>query len=419
MTEEEKKRRGETHGVTEYVYFLVSPNGKRRRGSIQVKTREEARRKLKEEGNVVLSLEPAGILERQIHLFPGQEKGSPREMGMFCRQFAALLNAGISVPEALSMLEHQTERRMLRLALSKVLNSIENGNTLAESMKCCRTVFSPLLTSMVKAGEESGRLEQSLERMAVYYEKVACLQAVVQKATIYPLILSAACFVVLCVLLFFLVPMYEELFEMIEAELPVITRFVVTGSHWMRENGGLFFLCLLFLVVGIFLPRKTRWGGWMEERVLLKLPWWGMLLRKLACARFAGSLGSLLEAGIPLPEALELTADAMEPQVFCQAVQKIRTMVEQGISLTAALMAQEVFLPMLCGMAAAGEETGSLSTMLFSVAEYYEKEAAFQTEKGAAALEPLLVLGMALLVSLVLAAVFSPMLTMYEKIQYL
>lgn len=418
MTKAEKKNVDKS-GVTEYVYCLITPGGKRKRGSIQAETGEAARRRLNNGGNVVISLEEAGILERQIRPLPGREEGRPREMEMFCRQFAALLNAGISVTQALSMLEQKTEKRVLRLALSKVRNSVENGNTLAESMKCCRTVFSPLLISMIKAGEESGRLEQSMERMAAYYEKVACLQAVVQKATIYPLILSAACLAVLCILLFFLIPMYEELFEMMEAELPAVTRFVVMGSHWMKENGGFLVLFLVFLTSAACLLRRTRWNGWMEKQVVLHLPWLGMLRRKLACARFAGSLGALLEAGVPLPEALELTAETMELQVFCQAVQRIRTLVEHGVSLTAALMAQEVFLPMLYSMAAAGEETGNLCTMLLSAADYYEKEAAFQTEKGAAALEPLLVLGMGLVVSLVLAAVFAPMLALYDGMQYL
>ncbi len=342
-----------------------------------------------------------------------------RELAVFCRQFAALAAAGIPILPALTLLAEQTGEKGLRKAVYEVKYSVENGNSLADSMRKKKQIFSPLFISVVKAGEESGRLALSLEQMAVHYEKTARLKDAVQKAMVYPMVLMLTCIAVILLLFFFLLPMYSELFEELEMELPANTEAVqnlgrFAGEHWLP-----ILFILLLTGLGFSFLMRTQKGAFLAEHILLRVPHLGKLRRLSACAHFARTLGMLLGAGVLLPEALDLISEVMERKLWKSAVRDTKHLVMQGVSLADALRMQKLFPPILCHMISVGEESGSLERMLSSAASYYEEESAACADLTESFLEPMLVLLMTVIVCAVISVVYSPILALYDGLEFL
>lgn len=342
-----------------------------------------------------------------------------RELGVFCRQFSVLAGIGLPILTALSLLEEQTGNKQLKTAVREVAESVEKGTSLTESMKKKPKIFSTLFISLVKAGEESGQLPVAMERMAVHYEKTARLKSTVQKAMIYPVILSCACLALILLLLLFLLPLYTQIFAEMSAELPAVTRGVLRLSellqNWWNELMGAAFVFGGF----IYFWTRTEMGSMIFERFCLRVPCFGRLSRMNACALFAGTMELLTEAGIMLPEALELTAGVMKSPLWRREAERMRRELLQGVLLAETIKRSGLFPPVLCHMAGIGEETGSLPEMLAGAARYYEEEASARAEKAAAALEPFTILLMSGIVAVVIAAVFSPVMALYESLEYL
>lgn len=405
--------------MANYRYHIITPAGKEKRGNITAADRPHAMAVLKNEGNTVISLDAPSIWDKEIEL-PFLNTGvKPRDMSVFCRQFVTLTESGISIVRAMEMLEEQTVNKVLREAIRETRASVEKGDTLAGSMKRHEKVFPPMFVNLIQAGEEAGKLSLSFERMASHYEKVSKLQNVVKKAMIYPVILSVVAMVVVIVMLVYIVPMYSDMFMDMETELPAFTKAVVGLSNFMSRYWYIILIGIFGIVIGLRAYGSTESGDYVYSNLALKLPLLGKLKKKTACAHFSRNLSTLLSAGVPIIEALEITANTMDNTVYRLAVSDAKEQVSRGIQLSIPLRESGIFPSMVYHMVGIGEETGGLDDMLDKVAEYYEEEVTAATEQAAAALEPMVIIFMAAVVISIIFAVFSPMLTLYSNVDSL
>ncbi|RGZ00160.1 type II secretion system F family protein [Clostridium sp. AM58-1XD] len=400
--------------MASYRYHIVTPSGVEKKGLIEAADRSHALTALKAGGNTVISVGNPSIWDTQINL-PFTHRVKARDMSVFCRQFVSIISAGVSITRALEMLVEQTENKTLKEALRETRSYVERGESLSESMRRQEAVFPKMFINLVQAGEESGKLELSFERMAIHYEKSAKIQSLVAKTLIYPIILGIASVVVITVMMVYIVPMYSDMFAEMDTELPMYTRAVVAISNFMVHY---WYLLLLFVGAMIFayrMFRNTNRGKYLLASVALKIPIFGKVNQKSACAQFARNLSTLLTAGVPIMEALNIVADTMNNPLFQDAMKNAREQVARGISLAVPLRDCGMFPPMVYHMVNIGEETGGLDGMLDSLAVYYEEEVEAATEKAAAALEPLIILFMAFIVIAIIMAVYTPMLSMYQN----
>ncbi|MEY8338674.1 type II secretion system F family protein [Lachnospiraceae bacterium 62-35] len=397
-----------------FRYRIISPSGTEKRGIIRAVDAAHAIEDLKAGGNTVISIDTSGIWDIQIQL-PFFLHVTARDMSVFCRQFVAILSAGVSVIRALEMLIEQTENKSLKKALKETSSCMEKGERLCDSMRRQDKIFPAIFVNMVQAGEESGKLDLAFERMAVHYEKMARIEEITQKTMIYPTILLGASIVVIMILLMYIVPMYSDLFANMGTELPVYTRIVVGLSQLLIEKWLLVLLASAGIVSAYWFFSKSRRGKYILAAAALKLPVLGKVNQKTACARFARNFSTLLTAGIPIIEALDTVAYTIDNILYQDAVRYAREQVSAGSSLAVPLKACGMFPPIVCYMTDIGEETGELGSMLDKVATYYEEEVESSAEKAVAAAEPMIIIFMALIITAVILAVYSPMLAMYQN----
>ena len=405
--------------MANYRYHVITPAGKEKKGIITASDRPHAMAVLKNDGNTVISIDAPSIWDKEFEL-PFLNPGvRPRDMSVFCRQFVTLTESGISIVRAMEMLEEQTVNKLLKEAIRETRASVEKGDTLAGSMRHHEKVFPPMFVNLVQAGEEAGKLSLSFERMAAHYEKTAKLQNIIKKAMIYPIILSIVAVIVIIVMLVYIVPMYSDMFVDMDAELPAITRAVVGLSNFMTRYWYIILIGIFAIVMGLRAYGSTESGDYVYSNLVLRIPLVGKLKKKTACAQFSRNLSTLLSAGVPIIEALEITANTMDNTVYRLAISDAREQVARGIQLSVPLQESGVFPSMVYHMVGIGEETGGLDTMLDKVAEYYEEEVPAATEQAAAALDPLVIIFMAVIVIAIIAAVFTPMLTLYSSVDNL
>ena len=391
-----------------FTYVAVDKKGKEKKGNIEADTREKVIDILKNDGLIPVSVKEQGALNKEIDFSIGK-KVKPRDLSVFCRQFVSITQAGVPMKEALQMLSEQTENKWLKRAISEVLLSVEKGNTLADSMRGQSDIFPPMLINMVEAGENSGSLEMAFTRMAVQFEKEAKLKATIRKATIYPIILVIAAIGVVAVMLLFVIPIFIDMFADLDVEMPGITMWVMNTSKWMTEHWYMI-LALIY---------KTEQGRLAIDKVKMKMPLFGKLTVKTACAQFARTMSTLLSSGISTIDALETVSKIVNNIHYTNALLKAREEVMKGIPLSEPLTASKIFPPMVCHMTGIGEETGNIEDMLEKLADYYDEEVEMTTQSVLAAMEPLIIVFMALVVGTLVIAVISPIGAMYNGLDNL
>lgn len=351
--------------------------------------------------------------------FSRKKKVSSRDLSVFCRQFVSMVTAGVTIVDALAMLTDQTENKALATAIDGVRQGIQKGDTMAESMLQFPHVFPMLFIHMVRAGEASGSLEKSFERMAVQFEKSAKLNAMVKKAMIYPVIVAIVAVGVIVVMLTVVIPSYTTMFSEINVELPAITKSVIFASDFIMNFWYLIIAVIIAIVVAVKAFKKTDAGKHYFGRAAIRSPLRGKLTVKTASSRFARTLSTLLSAGMPMMDALEIVGDAQENVLFKEAIYNAREEVAKGVALSVPLKECGIFPPMVYHMTGIGEETGDIEAMLEKLADYYDEEVEIATQAVMAALEPIIILCMALIVGYLVAAIMSPMLAMYSGLDNL
>ena len=409
-------KRGES--MPGFSYVAVDKRGKEKRGSLEAETRERALEQLKAEGLIPVSVREQGALNKEIDFSIGK-KVKPRDLSVFCRQFVSITQAGVPMKEALQMLSEQTENKWLKRAISEVLLNVEKGNTLADSMRSQPDIFPPMLVNMVEAGEQSCSLEMAFSRMAVHFEKEAKLKATIKKATIYPIILVIAAIGVIAVMLLFVIPIFIDMFADLDIEMPAITMFVMNSSKWMTSHWYVLLAIIVGVVAAYKLIYRTTQGRLTIDRIKMKMPLFGKLTVKTACSQFARTMSTLLMSGISTIDALETTSKIVNNIHYTNAMLKAREEVMKGVPLSEPLEASGIFPPMVYHMTGIGEETGNVEEMLEKMADYYDEEVEMTTQSVLAAMEPIIILFMALIIGTLVIAVISPIASMYNGLDNL
>ena len=406
----------EERGMESFSYKAVSAAGKDVKGSVEAESREEAARKIKEQGLVPVSIGKQGALDKDVNIpiFKGK-KIPARDMSVFCRQFASILKAGVSVINALEMLAEQTENKKLKEAIVNTQSNVEKGENLSDSMRQ-NDAFPSILIDMVRAGEASGSLENSLTRMAIKFEKDAKLNGIVKKAMMYPIVLICVMIGVVIVMLTFVIPSFMTMFEDLDSELPVTTKAILAMSNSLKNYWYIYIIVVVGIVVGIQMYKRTDNGKHNLDKLKLKIPVFGVLQTKSACASFARTMSTLLQAGMPMIDALEISASTMKNVLFYDGLEKVKNGVSLGLPLSNQLKATGLFPAMVVHMVGIGEETGNVEEMLTNSATYYEEEVEVQTQTLTSLMEPVIIVLMAFVVVLLIMAIYQPMIQLYNTL---
>ncbi|MDE7277077.1 MAG: type II secretion system F family protein [Lachnospiraceae bacterium] len=399
-------------------FVAIDKSGKEIKGSKEADSEEQVLRELKAQGLIVLDVTEQNALTKDISIDIGG-KPTARDLSVFCRQFASITRAGVTIIEALRMLAEATENKKMQKALMNVRADVEKGETFADSLAKHPAVFPELLIQMARAGESSGSLETSMERMAIQFEKSAKTKALVKKAMIYPMVVMIVAIAVVIVMLLVVIPSYTDMFEQLGAELPGITLAVIAMSDFLKN----YWFIIIPVVIGAFFLikayAKTYSGRHLFGKLQLKIPAVKNLVVKNASAMMARTLSTLLTAGVPLNEAVGIVADTMTNIWFKEALHDATEQIMVGVPLSQPLQNCGLFPPMVYYMVRIGEEAGSTEEMLNKLADYYEEEVELAVQSLMAAMEPMIIIVLAVVVGGLIAACMAPMMTMYEALDNL
>ena len=401
--------------MAEFQYRVITPEGKEKKGTMEGKSVEQVTGVLKAQKNVILSVSEASLMSRDINFSLGG-RVSARDYSIFCRQFVSIISAGVSIINALEMMRDQTENRTLKKALGEVYEDVSKGESMAGAMKKHSKVFPSMLCNMVEAGEASGSMEVAFERMAVQFEKENKLKQSVKKAMIYPIVLLVVMVGVLFLMMIWVIPNFMGMFAELDTELPPITQAVVNMSDFVIAKWWLILLVVAAAIALFKAYAASPSGKFVLGGIALKIPVFGKLQTKSECARLGRTLCTLLGAGVPMMDAIEITGRSMENVHYKKAMMDAKDQVMRGMALSRPLKTCGLFPPMVVHMVSIGEETGNIETMLENVANYYEDDVQVATEQVMALMEPMIIFVMAIVVGVLIMAIMQPMLTLYESI---
>lgn len=399
--------------MADYSYEAIADNGRAVKGTIVAENPDSARAQLKSQGLMVTNVKEQGLLDKEITL-GGKKKIKPRDLSVFCRQFVSMSRAGVTILECLSLLREQTENPRLAQAIRDLQTNVEKGETLASGLEAQPDVFPSLMCTTVAAGEASGSLEISLERMAEQFEKSAKTQAMVKKAMIYPIVVAVVAIAVVVLMLVKVIPGYMEMFADLGTELPGITKAVVAASNFLIDYWFIIIPVIIGIFVGVKTYLKTASGQLMWSTAQLKIPAVKNLVVKSSCSQLARTLSTLLAAGVGLTDAVEIVSDTMGNVLFRDALRFSRDEVMKGVPLSEPIEDSGLFPPMLYHMMRIGEEAGNSEEMLTKLADYYDEEVEAATQSLMALMEPMIILVLAGVVGVLIGAVMAPMLAMYQ-----
>ncbi len=398
-----------------YGYEALNSAGKEIKGSVEADNIEAARQALKKQGIQVISIKPQSALTKDINIKVGGYP-KPRDMSVFCRQFVSMTKAGVTISEALKMLTEQTENDRLREAAEGVRVSVEKGETLASSLAMYPKIFPSLMVHMVEAGEASGSLDVALERMATQFEKSAKTSAMVKKAMIYPVAVCIVALAVVVVMLVVVIPNYATMFESLGTDLPALTKAVQAASNFIITKWFILVPAIIAIVVLVKMFAETDTGIHFFDKLKLSIPAYKNLEVKTASAQMARTLSTLMAAGVPLVDAVEIVSNVMPNVYFKEALQDCKNEIIIGQPLSKPLEQCGLFPPMVYHMTRIGEETGATEEMLAKQADYYEEEVEAAVASFMAAMEPVIIIVLAAIVLVLVGACLMPMMTMYETL---
>lgn len=372
--------------------------------------------RLREMGMTPVEVKKAGTgMKMEINLRPGRVK--LKTIAVFCRQFATMVNSGLPILRALSILADQTDNQELQKVLVQSRTDVEQGSSLSAALAKHPKAFNNLFISMIKAGETGGVLDDVLLSLADQIEKEVELRRQIKSAMTYPVVVVAMVMLILAAMLLFVVPQFESIYANLGGTLPLPTRILLGVSTAVRTY---WYMVLLGGIVFSFLFRRykrTDDGRARVDALKLKVPVFGALFHKVALARFAATLGMLLRSGVPILQALDNVKDTVNNRVIGDAVDDVKSSVREGESIAKPLGKHRVFTPMIVQMIAVGEETGAVDTMLAKVAEFYNSEVTASVEALTSLIEPLLIAFIGAAVGAAVIALYMPMFNVINLIK--
>jgi type IV pilus assembly protein PilC len=332
-----------------------------------------------------------------------------KELAVFTRQFATMINAGLPLVQCLDILSQQTENAAFKGVIAGVMSDVESGSTLAEALRKHPKVFDKLFTNMVQAGEAGGVLDDILLRLASYIEKAEALRRKVKSAMTYPLVVACVAIGATVFMLLFIIPTFAKIFQQFGGELPLPTKIVMGLSTFLRNT---WYLLIAAAIVAVVLYRRyvaTENGRRSVDRGMLNIPILGDVLRKGAIARFTRTLGTLISSGVPILDGLEITAQTAGNKVIEEAIMATRGSIREGETIAAPLRESKVFPAMVVQMISIGEETGALDEMLNKIAAFYDDEVNTAVDTMTSVIEPIMIVVMGMMVGGMVVAMYLPM----------
>ena len=401
--------------MSNFRYQVIDSAGKKSEGIIEAASIGEATRKLKTDGKYISSL----TLDRGSGL-ANITIGSPmlksKDLVLISRQLASLLAAGITVVRALDMLYQQLDSKKAKKCIGEIYESVQGGRSLSEAFREQRGVIPNIMISMIAAGEESGRLDEVMERLAEHFQKAQKLKNKVSSAMVYPKILAGLTAAVSIGLLTFLVPKIGETIKSLGGELPALTKALLAISGSLVKWWFVYIAVVALLVYGFKVWKSSDKGGEQWSYLMLKLPIVGKATTMNAAARFTRTVSTLLKSGISVLQAVEITEKSLDNLILEKKLSEARVEIRKGTSLSKSIRGITEFPPMIYAMVAIGEESGTLDAILDKAADFFEDEADSATAKMTAALEPCMIIIMAIIVGLVVGGIAMPIFTMAQWI---
>ncbi len=357
----------------------------------------------------------AGRAFRMPRLFGGRVKA--KQLMGFTRQLATLINAGLPLLRGLRILLKQEKHAGLRDALNGMGESVEGGSTFSEALAQYPRIFDNLFVNMVRAGEAGGVLEQVLLRLAEFMEKAERIKNKVKSAMVYPIVVMIAAMGILTFLMVFIIPKFNDIFKELLGgkSLPAVTQFVINISQAVAHRWYVIIAVIVATVALVKAAKRTAWGGAALDRMKLRMPLFGPLFRKTAVARFSRTLGTLMGAGVPVLQALNIVRDTSGNRVIADAIQRVHDSVKEGESMAMPMEASGVFPDMVVSMVDVGEETGALPEMLVRVADSYDDEVDTTVEGLTSVIEPIMIVLLALIIGTIVIAMFVPLISIISE----
>lgn len=392
-----------------YTYTVRDRTGREITGSLEADSADALTGKLRQMGYFVVSVEEVkrSFTKREIRIFGARVRS--KEITIFTRQFATMINAGLPLTKCLNILSQQTESQVLSDVITDCQKEVEAGRSLSEALSKHPEAFSDLYVAMVRAGELGGMLDDVLLRVANQLERDTEIRQKIKSAMTYPLVVLAITIVVVALMLMFVVPRFAKMFTELGGKLPTYTQFLVNVSHFLAGWGGLVVIAAIIgLVIGYRRVRATDKGRMTIDRIKLRLPIAGTLFHKTAMSKFSRTLGTLISSGVPILGALEITGETTGNMVVTKALDEVRAGVKEGETIAHPLTQADVFPPMVTQMIAIGEETGALDVMLAKVSEFYDSEVNAAMDGLSSTIEPVLLVVLGGSVGAIVIALYMP-----------
>ena len=402
-----------------YNYSVRDRAGKLMTGKIEADSQAAVAQKLKSLGYAPVSISEAsgGGMSKDISLPSFGGKVKLKDLAVFSRQFATMINAGLSLLRALSILEEQTENKELATVLGEVRQDVETGQSLSSSLSKHPRIFPPLMVNMTRAGEVGGFLDSVMLQIAENYESEVKLRGKVKSAMTYPVVVFCIAILAVVGMLLFIVPVFAKMFLTLGGELPAPTKILITMSDILKKGAPIF----VIVAIGGFLTwqkyKHTEKVRRFVDPIKLKTPVFGQLFQKIALSRFARNLGTMLQSGVPILQSLDIVSETTGNTVVGDAVLDIQDSVRNGESITGPLAGHAVFPPMVVQMMAVGEDTGALDAMLHKISEFYDQEVEATTEALTALIEPLMIAALGGIIGSMIVALYMPIFKIFDLIK--
>ena len=403
-----------------FTYKALDGRGATASGQVDGDNKASVAAGLRNRGLTIVDINEVKTSLAKKDIFASMQRVRAKDLTVFSRQFATMINSGLAMLRALTVLEEQTENKKFAEVLGEVRGDVEAGISLSDALEKHPKVFSPLYVNMVRAGEIGGILDEVLNRLATQLEKDDQIKRAVKSAMVYPLMIASFALIVMTGMVLFLIPVFASMYdELGHAKLPLLTRIMVTVSNTMRSwKGAIVVAVIIGLIVLIRYLKHTDKGTMVWDRFKLRVPMGiGEVVRKIAVARFSRTLGTLVSSGVPILQAIDITGKSAGNVVIEHAMNAVQVSVKEGATISAPLKDVHVFPDMVVQMIAVGEETGALDNMLQKVADFYEDEVNAAVKSLTSIIEPIMMLGVGTIVGLVVISMYLPIFDMMNIVK--
>ena len=403
---------------TTFTYKALDRTGSPMAGEILGDSKAAVAAQLRLRGLTVTDVDKKSATPTVEELLDRYRGLKARHVTVMARQLATMISSGLSLLRALYVLEEQTEAPKLKRAIIEVRHDVEAGLALSQALAKHPKIFNDLFVAMVRAGETGGNLEEVLERVAVQLEKDDHLKRTVRSAMVYPILIGVFAVLVLIGMILFIIPVFANIFKDLGGELPALTQFMITLSDAMRSYWYLMILAPIALIAIFRKWKSTDRGQYMWDSIKLRFPMRvGDIVRKIAVARFARTLGTLTASGVPILQAIDITAKTAGNRVISDPMAEVAERVREGQPLATPLARTGVFPVMVTQMLSVGEETGAVDTMLHKLADFYDDEVATMLKSLTSIIEPMMMIGVGCIVGVVVISMYLPMFKIFELVQ--